>query len=99
MPRHTRQKTSDKADRTDWARLHAMSDEEIERNAAEDPDNPEWTDEELATAERVPARSSKNAIYIRLDPEVLEYFREGGPGYQSRINAVLRTYVERRRAG
>jgi len=76
-----------------------MSDEEIAHNAAEDPDNPEWTDEELAKAERVPGRSSKSAIYIRLDPEVLEYFREGGPGYQSRINAVLRTYVGRRRAG
>jgi uncharacterized protein (DUF4415 family) len=99
MPRRTRQKTSDDIDRTDWARLRAMSDEEIERNAAEDPDNPEWTDEELAKAERVPARSSKSAIYIRLDPEVLEYFREGGRGYQSRINAVLRSYVERRRAG
>jgi uncharacterized protein (DUF4415 family) len=99
MPRRTRQKTSDNIDRTDWARLRAMSGEEIERNAAEDPDNPEWTDEELAIAERIPTRSGKSAIYIRLDPEILEYFRESGPGYQSRINAVLRTYVQRRRAG
>lgn len=36
----------------------------------------------------------KGAIYIRLDPEVLAYFRSGGPGYQTRINAVLKTYVE-----
>lgn len=99
MPRRRSQQTPDDTDRTDWTRLRTMSDEDIERNAAEDPDNPEWADEELANAERVPARSSKNAIFIRLDPEVLEYFREGGPGYQSRINAVLRTYVERRRVG
>src|SRR5215208_1524794 len=33
---------------TDWARLDAMTEEEIERNAAEDPDNPPWTDEDWA---------------------------------------------------
>ncbi len=37
-------------DRTDWARLAAMTEEEIEANALSDPDNPPWTDEELARA-------------------------------------------------
>lgn len=36
----------------------------------------------------------KGAIFIRLDPEVPAFFRAGGPGYQTRINAVLKTYVE-----
>jgi putative transcriptional regulator len=35
-------------DLTDWARVNAMTEEEIERNAAEDPDNPPWTEEEWA---------------------------------------------------
>lgn len=35
---------------TDWARLEAMTEEEIEANALADPDNPPWTDEELADA-------------------------------------------------
>jgi uncharacterized protein (DUF4415 family) len=34
--------------------------------------------------------SSKEAVSIRLDAEVLAYFRATGPGWQSRINAALR---------
>jgi uncharacterized protein (DUF4415 family) len=34
--------------------------------------------------------AAKKAVSIRLDPEVLAYFRAGGPGWQSRINAALR---------
>jgi uncharacterized protein (DUF4415 family) len=32
----------------------------------------------------------KEAISLRLDPDVLQHFRAGGPGWQSRINAALR---------
>lgn len=41
-------------DRTDWARLEAMTEEEIEANALADPDNPPMTDEELARLRPVP---------------------------------------------
>jgi putative transcriptional regulator len=41
-------------DKTDWARLEAMTEEEIEANALADPDNPPLTDEELARMRRVP---------------------------------------------
>jgi putative transcriptional regulator len=41
-------------DRTDWARLEAMTEEEIEANALSDPDNPPLTAEELARMRRVP---------------------------------------------
>lgn len=40
--------------RTDWARLDAMTEEEIEANALADPDNPPISDEELARFRRVP---------------------------------------------
>lgn len=40
--------------RTDWARLDAMTEEEIEANALSDPDNPPISDEELARFRRVP---------------------------------------------
>jgi putative transcriptional regulator len=40
--------------RTDWARLEAMTEEEIEANALADPDNPPITPEELARMRRVP---------------------------------------------
>jgi uncharacterized protein (DUF4415 family) len=35
---------------------------------------------------------------LRLDPDVLAFFRKGGRGYQTTINAVLRKYVEARKA-
>ena len=40
--------------KTDWARLEAMTEEEIEANALSDPDNPPLTAEELARMRRVP---------------------------------------------
>jgi uncharacterized protein (DUF4415 family) len=69
-----------------------------------DPDDaPELTDAMLAEAElfegdrfvrrgpgRPKAAATKEAINVRLDPDVLARLREGGPGWQSRINAILR---------
>ena len=43
---------------------------------------------------RVVTPVSKQAISIRLDTDVIDWFRASGPKYQSRINAVLRSYVE-----
>jgi len=39
----------------------------------------------------------KIPISIRVDPEVIDFFRKTGPGYQTRINAVLRAFMERAR--
>lgn len=36
----------------------------------------------------------KTALSLRLDPRVISWFKEQGPGYQTRINSVLRSYVE-----
>jgi uncharacterized protein (DUF4415 family) len=81
---------------TDWERLRAITDEEIERAAAEDPDNPLLTPEEIARLEPVrPEDRVKVPVYIRLDPDVLEFFKSGGPGYQTRINAALRDHIHR----
>jgi uncharacterized protein (DUF4415 family) len=81
---------------TDWERLRAITDEEIERAAAEDPDNPLLTPEEIARLQPVyPEDRVKMPVYIRLDPDIVEFFKSGGPGYQTRINAALREYVGR----
>jgi uncharacterized protein (DUF4415 family) len=75
-----------------------MTEEEVVRNASEDPDNPLWTPEELANARLVlPGEGPKVPVSIRLDPEILDYFKADGAGYQSRINAVLLAYVRSRR--
>ncbi len=93
--RITRRTLADKRrGRTDWDRLRGMSEAEIEANAAADADNPPWTDAELAAAALVlPAEDAKVPVSIRLDAEVLDYFKSAGRGYQSRINAVLLGYV------
>ena len=39
---------------------------------------------------RPPSESPKQAISIRLDGDVIEHFKKGGPGWQSRVNAALR---------
>jgi uncharacterized protein (DUF4415 family) len=44
-------------------------------------------------------RELKRTVTIRLDPEVYAWFQLPGPGYQTRINAVLRYYVEHQKAG
>jgi uncharacterized protein (DUF4415 family) len=47
-------------------------------------------------AEAVPVLpAAKVPISLRVDADVLEFFRESGPRYQSRMNAVLRSYMER----
>lgn len=83
-----------KQGRTDWRRVRDMTEEEIERGAADDTDNPAWTDEELHNARLVlPSNEAKVPLSIRLDREVIDYFKDQGPGYQSRIGAVLLSYV------
>ena len=42
----------------------------------------------------MPADTPKVPISMRLDPDVLAWFKQGGKGYLSRMNAVLRAYVE-----
>jgi uncharacterized protein (DUF4415 family) len=83
-----------KSDRTRVAR---WSDAEIEKMAASDPDHPALDDAFWQAVDRLPR---KEAISIKLDDDVLAFFRRQGRGYQTRINAVLRRYMQaRRKAG
>ncbi len=78
---------------TDWARVDAMTDEEIERAMRDDPDWKDHMDIDWSKAKMViPDR--KKAISIRLDPDIIDFFQATGKGYQTRINAVLRHFVE-----
>jgi len=79
---------------TDWARVDALTDEDIDRAIAEDLDAaPEWTDEDWANA-RVVWPQGKEPVTLRLDRDILAWFKLRGRGYQTRINAVLRAFVE-----
>jgi uncharacterized protein (DUF4415 family) len=77
--------------KTDWAAVDALTDEDIAKAVANDPDavpiDVDWSDAVLV----MPAK--KTAISIRLDEDVLKFFKKDGDGYQRRINAVLRSYM------
>jgi uncharacterized protein (DUF4415 family) len=82
-------------DRTDWAALDRMSEDELERRIAADPDA-ETGPIDWATVE-VHAPRPKKHLTMRLDADMVDWFRAQGPGYQSRMNAVLRAYYEHHR--
>jgi uncharacterized protein (DUF4415 family) len=81
--------------RTDWAQVKAMPQEEVERLAdEEDGPLPEGWENTIVIGGLPP---HKRDIHIRLDADVVDWFRAQGRGYQTRINAVLRAFVEARR--
>ena len=87
-------RNSPRKGKTDWARVDALTDEDIAKAVANDPDaapiDIDWSDAVLV----IPAR--KKAISIRVDEDVLDYFKSEGDGYQRRINAVLRSYMQQK---
>ncbi|QUS38478.1 hypothetical protein RPMA_06265 [Tardiphaga alba] len=77
--------------KTDWAALDAMTDEEITEAVRRDPDavplDLDWSDGVVV----MPMK--KIPISIRIDEDVLAFFKNDGEGYQGRMNAVLRSYM------
>lgn len=78
---------------TDWQRLDTMSDEDIDLS-----DCPEITPEQFAKAVvrrgGLPTAKNKAQVTLRIDSEVLEWFKAQGRGYQTQINTLLRAYME-----
>ncbi len=80
-------------DRTDWKRVRNLSDEEIEQAVVNDPDQVMLDKEWFERAKLVAPEAEKKRITIRLDDDVVAFFKQQGRGYQTRINKVLRAYV------
>jgi uncharacterized protein (DUF4415 family) len=80
-------------DKTDWKAAMAMTQADVERLADED-EGPLAEGWESTVEIGVPVR--KQAVNMRLDADVLAWFRACGPGYQTRINSVLRAFVRTR---
>jgi uncharacterized protein (DUF4415 family) len=79
--------------KTDWKRVKAMSQADIERLADEDEGLlPEGWENTVMLG--LPPR--KKDVHIRLDADILDWFKSHGTGYQTRINAVLRSFVQTR---
>ncbi len=82
---------------TDWERVRHLTDAETVANAEADPTAPPTTAADWRDAVVVPPRSAKPLVSLRIDRDVFEWFRATGRGYQTRMNAVLRAYVEHQR--
>lgn len=77
---------------TDWAKVDALKDEDIDLT-----DDPEATYEMFAKAvvrKGLKPLPAKQQITLRLDEDVLTWFKQQGKGYQTRINQLLRAYME-----
>jgi len=80
---------------TDWSRVDAIDDDDIDLS-----ESPEVTPEMFARAvarRGLKPIESKKQVTLRLDADVLEWFRAQGKGYQTRINALLREYMKAHR--
>lgn len=73
--------------RTNWKRLKNMQDKDIDYR-----DNPPTNAEFWKDAKVV--ANPKTHLSIRLDSDIVRHFKKSGPGYQSRINEVLRAYLK-----
>jgi uncharacterized protein (DUF4415 family) len=83
--------------KSDWRRVDAQTDDDIRRNIQEDPDAAPEVDSDWFRSARVVMPEPKQAVSLRLDREVMDWFKRQGKGYQTRINAVLRAYVNSQR--
>ena len=84
---------------TDWIRVNAFTDADIERIAESDADNPATGASEWASA-AIGLPPLKTPVNAKFDVDVVDWFKSQGRGYQTRMNAVLRRYMEtHRKAG
>ena len=73
---------------TNWERVDNLTDDEI------DPSDIGPLDEDFFKHAELIIPPPKKSLTLRMDADVLDWFREQGRGYQTRINAILRTYMK-----
>lgn len=78
------------ADLTDWSKLDKMTKAELEKSIDKEDDieRINWKSVKIG----IPIK--KQDVHIRLDEDLLNWLKKGGKGYQTRINAILRSYMQ-----
>ncbi len=87
-----KKKRTGKKSGTDWARLATMKDRELDFS-----DLPELTPKAFANAmvrRGLRPTSRKSQLTLRIDQDVVGWFRQIGRGYQTLINQLLRAYMD-----
>lgn len=84
--------TTLKKSETDWARIDSVTDEDIDFS-----DNPEVTADMFVNAvirKGLKPLPRKSQLTLRIDQDVIDFFKDQGRGYQTRINQLLRAYMD-----
>ncbi|MEZ4748334.1 MAG: BrnA antitoxin family protein [Calditrichia bacterium] len=76
---------------SDWERLKSMNEDDIDFSDIPELDEKNWDLVEIV----YPTEKKRISLYI--DADILDFFKEQGKGYQTRMNAVLRSYVSAKR--
>lgn len=71
-----------------WEKFRNLTDDEIDTSDIPELDETFWKNAKVVYPQ------SKQAISIRIDEDVLYWLKKQGKGYQSRINAILRSYMQ-----
>jgi len=85
--------SSSRISKTDWPRARALKDRSIKTSA----EHPEAEVKHIVRGivrQGLKPVSPKASISLRVDADVLEWFKSKGPGYQTRINAVLKAFKD-----
>jgi uncharacterized protein (DUF4415 family) len=77
-----------------WERFRRKTDKEIRAGIAADPDAAPELDQKWFAKAVLVSPETKELISMRIDQDVLGWFKAQGKGYQTRMNAVLRAYVK-----
>lgn len=81
-------KEKKRSSKTDWKRVDAMPDGEIDYSDSPELNERFWKEAKLVVPKK------KERLSMRIDSDVLAWFRSKGKGYQTTINTVLKSYVE-----
>ena len=74
--------------KTDWEKVDSISEREINYSEIPELDKRFWKEAELVMPE------NKTKVTIRLDNDVINWFKSHGKGYQTKINTVLKSYIQ-----
>ena len=87
-----KKKTISNKSQTDWKRVDAQTDENIDLS-----ETPEISAEMFARAmvrRGLKIAPRKTQLTLRVDSDVLDWYKQYGAGYQTKINALLRAYMD-----
>lgn len=86
-----------KQDKTDWSHISRLTDKKINAAIKKDPDSLAVQSAWMENAMILRPHQAKERLTVRFDADMVEWFKKQGRGYQTRMNAVLRSYYETRK--